>query len=134
MRFFAQQIVLATLTLFLTTLIFNGLQINGGIVSYLFSAVLLVLGFIFLKPIISAITLPIAALTFNLITIVTTLIIVYLISLMNPQFDIVPFAFSGLSVFGYIIPAFQADVLLSYVIISVTIHIIYKLFIFLFDI
>ena len=134
MRFFAQQIVLATLTLFLTTLIFNGLQINGGIISYLFSAVLLVLGFIFLKPIISTITLPIAALTFNLITIVTTLIIVYLISLMNPQFDIVPFTFSGLSVFGYIIPAFQADVLLSYVIISVTIHIIYKLFIFLFDI
>lgn len=134
MRFFAQQIVLATLTLFLTTLIFNGLQINGGVISYLFSAVLLVLGFIFLKPIISTITLPIAALTFNLITIVTTLIIVYLISLMNPQFDIVPFTFSGLSVFGYIIPPFQADVLLSYVIISVTIHIIYKLFIFLFDI
>lgn len=134
MRYFIQQIILAVFTLFLTSLIFNGLEVSGGLVSYLYSGVLLVLGFIFIKPVINTITLPIAALTFNLFTIVTTLIIVYIITLVNPAFNVVPFSFPGLSVFGYIIPAFQANVLLSYIIISVTIHIIYKLFMFTFDI
>lgn len=134
MRYFIQQIIIATFTLFLTTLIFNGLEVRGGLISYLYSGVLLVLGFIFLKPIISTITLPIASLTFNLITVVTTLIIVYLITFVNSAFNVVPFTFPGISVFGYIVPAFQANVLLSYVIISVTIHIIYKLFVFTFDI
>lgn len=134
MRYFIQQVVIASFTIFITTLLFNGLQINGGIISFLFSALLLVMGFIFLRPIIATITLPIAALTFNLVTIVSTLVIVYLISIINPQFDVVPFTFNGLSIFGYVIPSFQANILLSYVIISVTIHIIYKLFLFLFDI
>lgn len=133
MRYFAQQVILSVFTLFVTSSIFNGLQISGGFISYLYSGVLLVLGFIFLKPVVSTLTLPIAALTFNLVSIVSTLIIVYLITLVNPTFNVEPFSFPGLSVFGYIIPAFQANVILSYVIISVTIHIIYKAFVFLFD-
>lgn len=134
MRYFIQQVILAIFTLFLTGVIFNGLHIGGGLISFLYSGVLLVLGFIFIKPVINTITLPIAALTFNLFTIVTTLIIVYIITLVNPQFDVVPFSFPGLNIFGYIIPAFRANVLLSYLIISVTIHIIYKVFVFIFDI
>lgn len=132
MRYFVQQIILACLAFFIVTSIFPGLRIDG-IYSYLFSAVLLIIGFAFLKPIINTLTLPIAALTFNLTSFFSTLVIIFLITLFNPLFQIQPFHFSGFGIFGFMIPEFSTNIFLSYVIISATIHIVYKMLYYVFD-
>lgn len=132
MRYFLQQVILAAVALYITVHIFNGLRIDG-IYSYAYSALLLVIGFAFIRPIINTLTLPIAALTFNMTAFLSTVIIVYLISLFNPFFTVSAFEFHGASIFGYTIPSFSANVLLSYIIISVTIHVTYRLLYYVFD-
>lgn len=133
MKYIFGQLTIATTALFLTSLIMPGLSIGGGLPGLFLAAIFLVIGFIVLKPILTLITLPIGMLTLGLFSVVITSIVLFLITIVDKNFTISAFQFPGFSLFFLSIPSFHANILLSYVLISVTIQLIYKFYQFVFD-
>lgn len=133
MRYLVQQFVILLTALFVSSSIFAGLIIKGGLIQYLYDAVLLVLGFVVVRPIINIIALPFNALTLGVFSIFSTVIVLFLLTLTDRNFIIQPFVFNGVSFLGYGIPSFHLNIFLSYLIISVTIQLVYKFLMNLFE-
>lgn len=133
MRYVLQQLVMATLALYIASTLFPGLVISGGFQGLLVASVLLVLGFIVIRPILTIVTLPLGFLTLGLFSIVITAVILFLVSVFDKGFLITPFTFPGIRIFILRVPSFHANILLSYVCISVTIQVLYRLFGYIFD-
>ncbi|MFI5265683.1 MAG: phage holin family protein [Candidatus Levyibacteriota bacterium] len=133
MRYLLQQYVLALIALFFTPFIFNGLSVENGATGYLFAALLLALGTAILKPILEIVALPIRLLTLGFFPAIVTIFILYAMTIVDKGFSIHPFLFQGLSFLSISIPPFPVNLFLSYVLISVTIQVIYKLFQYVFD-
>lgn len=123
MRYLLQHLVLNMASLYITSMFLGGLVISGGIVQYIYAAILLFVGFFVVKPIVTIITLPISFLTMGLFSIVITAFVVFLITVIDPLFQIRPFIFQG----------YHVNIFLSYVLISVTIQFIYKSLMYIFD-
>lgn len=133
MRYVLQQLVIAILSLYIASILFPGLVISGGFQGFLVASVLLVLGFVVIRPILTIVTLPLGFLTLGLFSIVITAVILFLVSVFDKGFLITPFTFPGIRIFILSIPSFHANILLSYVCISVTIQVLYRLFGYIFD-
>ncbi len=133
MRYLAQQYVILLTALFVSSSLFTGIVIKGGISQYLYDAVLLVLGFVLVRPIINIVALPFNALTLGVFSIFSTVIVLYLLTLTDRNFIIQPFVFNGITVSSLSIPSFHLNIILSYLIISVTIQLVYKFLMNLFE-
>lgn len=133
MRYIFQQFFICLTALFVCSSLFAGLMIRGGILQYFYDAILLVLGFVIVKPIINIVALPFNAITLGVFSIFSTVIVLFLLALTDKNFIIQPFLFSGVSFSGFSIPPFYLNIFLSYLLISVTIQVVYKFLIYLFD-
>ncbi len=133
MRYIFQQYVILLIALYTATYFFAGLVLNGGTIQYLYDAALLVVGFIIVRPIINIVALPFNALTLGVFSIFSTVIVLFLLTLTDRNFIIQPFTFQGLSVSGFAIPEFHLNIFLSYLLISVTIQLVYKFLMNLFE-
>ncbi|MGE5042109.1 MAG: phage holin family protein, partial [Candidatus Levyibacteriota bacterium] len=100
---------------------------------FLFASLVLAAGFIIIKPIISALTLPLSILTLGLFSAVGTAAVLFLVTKIDQHVQITSFYFNGFHIDKYTVPSFQANILLSYVLISVTIQLLYKIILYLFD-
>lgn len=125
--------VTATFSLFLTSLLFSGLIIDGGLGGYLVAGLLLAVGFLIVKPVLNIITLPLNMVTFGLFSIITNMLILYLVDVLFPPLQIVPFTVPEFSFVGITIQSFYASTFLSYLLISATIYAIQKGMLWLFD-
>lgn len=112
--------------LFVTQMIFSGLHIRGGIQSFLVGGVLLALGFMVVKPILSVISFPINLITMGLFSWVITAIIFFGITKFYPSISVAPFVTPKVSFHQLHIPAYSLNLVLSYVAISATIYLIAK--------
>lgn len=119
--------------IYLTSLIFPGIVITNGVTGLLIATALVLVGFVIVKPILGIITLPLNMLTFGFFSIILTAFILFLVSLYYKSFTITPFLFPGVKIFSLTIQSFPVNLLLSYVIISATIQLLYKLAQWLFD-
>lgn len=133
MRYLLRQYVMCLSALFLTPFVFNGMTVQNGISGYLFAALLFMLGLLILKPILQIIALPISLITFGFFPIIITMVILFTVSLLDRGFSIHSFLFPGFSFLFISLPQFPVNLFLSYVLISVTIQLIYKLFQYIFD-
>lgn len=133
MKFILQQLVIAVISLYLTSLFLPGLVISGGLPQLLLASVFLVVGFIVVRPILNIFTLPLGILTLGLFSIITTSFVLFLITVFDKNFHIVAFPFSGFSFLGLVVPSFYANVLLSYILISATIQAVQKVLMYIFD-
>jgi putative membrane protein len=133
MKFILQQLIIAIISLYLTSLFFPGLVISGGFPQLFLASLFLVVGFVVIRPLINLITLPLGILTLGLFSVITTSIVLFLITVIDQNFNIVPFPFSGFSFYGLVIPSFYANILLSYILISATIQAVQKVLMYIFD-
>lgn len=111
-----------TLSIYFTSIFFRGLVILGGVESFFISGVLLTVASYILKPILKILTLPLTFLTFGLFSLIVNAVVVFAVSLVFPLFQVHSFYFGGLKLFGIILPSFSSNLLLSYLLISVTIY------------
>ncbi|MGE5042273.1 MAG: phage holin family protein, partial [Candidatus Levyibacteriota bacterium] len=72
MKHLLRQYVASMVCLFVTSQLFPGLVIRGTFLDFLFASLVLAAGFIIIKPIISALTLPLSILTLGLFSAVGT--------------------------------------------------------------
>ncbi len=121
------------LSLHVTSLIFSGLVIKGGIVNFLIAGALLALGFKLLKPIILTIALPLHILTLGLLSPIITVLTLFVLTKVVWFVNVTSFTFTGMNVFGLNLPSFSASIVLSFIILSVTISLVASLIRFVFS-
>lgn len=126
MRFIIKRFVIAGIVLFLTSYLFSGLIISGGVATYAIGAVLLSLGLFILSPIVSIITLPLKIITFGISNSLTFGLVLLIITYLDKNIQVVPFVLKSMTILGISIQSFRASGLLEFVLISVTMYLIYK--------
>jgi len=126
MRFIIKRFVIAVIVLFLTSYLFSGLVVSGGFTTYIVGAVLLSLGLFVLNPIVSIVTLPLKIITFGISNALTFGLVLLIITYLDKNIQVVPFVLNSMTILGVSIQSFKASGLLEYVLISVTMYLIYK--------
>lgn len=133
MRYILQQIVISGASLYLTSLLFPGLVITGGTSGFFTAAVLFAIGLTIVKPVLNTIALPLNILTLGLFSCVVTMFVLYLLTIIDHNVSVSAFVFPGFSFFFIKIPSFSANLILSYTLISVTIQLVARMFVYIFD-
>lgn len=133
MKSIARQFLAVIFALFVTSQVFSGLIIKGGFPGFLYATVLLTIGLVIIRPILNVITLPLSIITLGLFSALSILFILFIITKIDPNFIITSFTFKGFKFMTYTIPTFKANFLLSYVLISATIQLVYKLSLAVFE-
>lgn len=104
----------------------------GLVIPRYFSALLLV-GFIFtlinffIKPVVKLFLLPLNLLTLGLFSWVSNVVILLILTRINPDVHVVAFSTGVFSYSGFIIPSLALNLTLSYVIASLALSLVYNL-------
>lgn len=105
MKSLIRNILINTLSLFVTSLVFKGLVIADLLTSVILAGAVLTIINLTVKPILSLITLPFNLLTLGGFSWVINIIILYLLTILVPSIKIVDFTFTGATILGFVIPA-----------------------------
>jgi putative membrane protein len=119
-----RKIIFYSVALFLTAQIFEGVKVNGGLITYVFGGVVLSLLFLIIKPILSIVTLPLNIITLGLFSFVTNAIILYLLTIFIVNISITAFTFRGLSFLGFVVPGLSVNGFFAFVAVSILVSFI----------
>jgi len=103
-------------SLFLLTLAFPGVRVNGGILIYILGGLILSFISIFIKPIINLVSLPLNLVSLGLFSFVSNGIFLYILTVLIPQISIRSFVYPGFSYGGFIIPKVHFNVVFAYIV------------------
>ena len=104
--------------LFLISQAISGIKISGGFESYLLAGLALSLLFLVLKPILNIISIPLNIATLGFFSVVTNIVIYYLLTVFVPSVSISDFTYPGFSYAGFIIPKIFVNIFFSFLLIS----------------
>ena len=124
MKRILRSIIFSSLALYFASLLLPGLQIRGGLTTYIVAGLVLSLSEFILKPVFTIITFPLTLLTFGLFSWIINTLIFYLVSILYRPVYVSSFIFDGIYYKGFTIPRFTVSLILSYFIISVTIYVV----------
>lgn len=116
--------ITSTLSLYLASVAFGGMQLSRGINSILLAGVGLSLLSLLVKPLINLLLLPLNLITFGLFRWVSSTIALYLVTLIIPGFKIIGFSFSGLASKWIDIPSINLSGTLAIIAFSLVISVI----------
>jgi putative membrane protein len=105
--------------LFLISQAISGIRISGGFESYLLAGFALSLLFLILKPILNIISIPLNIITLGFFSVVTNIIIYYLLTVFITSVTISDFTYPGFSYGGFIIPKIYINIFFSFLLISI---------------
>lgn len=106
------------LTLFLIGQLISGVHVSGGFWTYIFGGFALSLLFMILKPILNIIAIPLNILTLGFFSIITNVIIFYLLTVFVPAIAISEFTYPGAAYAGFIIPKMFINGFFAFIIVS----------------
>lgn len=118
MKSIIRHYIFDTLSLFLLSKIFSGMVFANGVYTLLFAGVVLMLSTLVVKPLINLLILPINLVTFGLFKWVSSVIALYIVTLVVPGFEITHMAYSGYSGLWLDIPAFNFTGIIAFVAFS----------------
>lgn len=110
-------------SLYLINLAISGLSFSNGTSTLLLTALALMGASLVIKPIINILLLPINLITFGLFRWVTYAVMLYLVTLIVPGFEVTKFYFSGLSTYWITIPQISLNGILAFIAFSLIITI-----------
>jgi putative membrane protein len=119
-----RKIIFYSVALFLVAQLFEGVQVKGGLITYVLGGIVLSALFLIVKPILSIITIPLNIITLGLFSFVTNAIILYLLTIFISNISIAAFTYHGLSFLGFVIPGFSVNGLFAFIIVSVLVSLI----------
>lgn len=97
--------------LFFATELLPGLRYDGGFKTLAVGAVMFMVINFAVVPLLKVLLLPLNLLTFGFFTWATHVIALFFLTILVPQFRIVPFVFTGLGIAGFVIPQIELNVL-----------------------
>lgn len=104
------------LSLFLLTLAFPGVQVQGGILVFIIGGFILSLVSIFIKPIINIVSLPLNLVSLGLFSFISNGLILYGLTVIIPQISVKAFTYPGFSSAGFIIPRLHMNTLIAFIV------------------
>lgn len=116
--------ITCTLSLYLASVAFRGIELSEGINSILLAGVALSLFSLLVKPLINLLLLPLNLITFGLFRWVSSATALYLVTLIIPGFKIMGFSFAGFFSKWVDIPSVNLSGILAVVAFSLVISII----------
>lgn len=124
MKGFLRKSAINTVSLYITSYALSGLQVEGGIPTFILAgAVFSVISFIG-RPILTIITLPLNLITLGVFSFIINVALLYLLTIFIPQISISSFTLEGFSFSGFVIPRIFFNLLLAYIACSVLLSIV----------
>lgn len=115
MKKLLRHFIIDTATLYLVSIIAEGLVFENGLKTIVYAGAALTVASLLAKPIINLLLLPLNLITFNLFKWVSSAIALYLVTLVVPGFKVLSFIFSGFSSAWVYIPPINIGGFLAYV-------------------
>lgn len=115
MKSLLRNTLINSLSLYLLTLIFEGVKVSGGLPTYLFGGLTLALMFSILKPLISIVSLPLNIITMGTFSFLINAFIFYLATQLVGNIAIKGFTYPGISIAGFVVPKITFNVFFAYV-------------------
>ena len=116
-----------SLSIFLASIFFSGLKVDGGFASYVIIGLLLTIFSLFTDPIVKVITLPFNIITFGFLSFLTTFVSLFITTIFYKNLHVGSFVFAGGVFFGVHISRIYVSGLLSIVAFSATIYFLNKI-------
>mgnify|MGYP001617562793 FL=1 len=116
--------VIDTFTLWVVSLVADGLSFQDGFRPLALAGVGITIVSIIAKPVINVLLLPLNLITYGLFRWVSSAIVIYLVTLVVPGFKVLGFEFSGLKSAWVDIPSLNFEGFLAYVAFSFILSII----------
>lgn len=98
--------------------IFPALTISGGVFTVLMASLALTLLMLVVKPILKILFIPFNFLTFGIAGLFINVVVFYILTLIFPEVQIVPYSFPGLSWQGFVIPSVDFNYLGSLITVT----------------
>lgn len=115
MKSLLRGILTNALSLFFLTLIFSGVEVTGGLTTYILGGFVLSVMFNILKPIINILSLPLNIMTMGTFSFVINVAIFYVATQIIGNITIKAFVFPGFSFAGFIVPELHLNTFFAYV-------------------
>lgn len=115
-------------SLYLINLVISGLSFSEGVTTLLLTGLALTIASLIIKPIINILLLPINLITFGLFRWVSYAVMLYIVTLVVPGFEISKFYFTGLSTYWITIPEVSIGGIVAFIAFSLLISIISSIF------
>ena len=119
MKTLLRNTLIHTATLYALPYLIPGVAIGGGFGTYLLGGILLtVMGFT-IKPILGVISFPFNLITMGLFSILTDVIVLYLLTVLMPKITVNAFHFQGFNFAGFVIPQTDVNTFFAYVVTAI---------------
>ncbi|MBI4067143.1 phage holin family protein [Candidatus Gottesmanbacteria bacterium] len=113
--------------LFATTQAITSFQLKGGLNSYIYTAAILGLLHLLVRPILKLVLFPVNLLTFGVFSWIINVIILFILVKITPYISIRPWVFPGISYGSLNLSSFDFNLWQTFVVISIFIGIIVNL-------
>lgn len=107
--------LISLISLYLAALLIKGFTYQGGPQTLLLGAGAFTVINWFVRPVVKILLLPFNILTLGLFSWLINVGLLYLLTVLVPQFSVNSWYFSGLNIDGFIVPAVNFSILLTYI-------------------
>ncbi len=114
MRSLIRNTFVNALSLFFVSQVLSGVKITDGFITYVLGGLALSLLFLIVKPILNILSAPLNFVTLGLFSILTNMIIFYLLTILVTGITIEAFIYNGLSFAGFVIPKISFNTFFAY--------------------
>jgi len=128
MKYFLRMFLFQAFALWLISQTIPGIQIKDGWQGMLFTALVLSILMVIIKPLLKILFIPINIMTFGLFSWTINVFVMYLLTFLVPSIIITPWNFSGFTYAGFVIPDFHVTYILSLTGITIALTILTNIF------
>lgn len=124
MKSLVRKFLFSLISLYIAFYLIKGFSYDGDPKTLLKAALILTLINIFIKPLINLFMLPLNFLSLGLFSLLSNVIVLYLLTYFTPQVKILPWFFPGISYSGFTIPPLNFSVVHTYFLTALLISLI----------
>ena len=112
-----------TVALYLVSTLFSGISFESGYQTLLFAGAVLMVSTLVVKPVLNILLLPLNLVTFGFFKWVSSVVAIYIVTLLVTGFKISGFGFGGYTSRWFDIPSFNLSGILAFVAVSFAISV-----------
>ncbi|MEK7186566.1 MAG: phage holin family protein [Patescibacteria group bacterium] len=116
MKSIIRNVLIYSLALFALSEIISGVEISGGLPTFVLGGAVLSIMFIVVKPVLNLVTLPLNILTLGLFSFFSNIILLFLLTLVVLDIKVSPFVFPGFSYSGFVLPRTELNQIFAFIV------------------
>jgi uncharacterized membrane protein YvlD (DUF360 family) len=121
MKYIARVFLFNVFALWFTSQIFPGFKIQGSWQSVIIAGIVLSILMIFIRPILKILFIPINILTFGVLSWFVNVIVLYLLTVLLTEVEILPWVFMRTDYYGFVIPEIHFSYFVTLILSAISI-------------